>query len=106
MSRTVLLPIFNNLDFKYTITLNSVGVTLRFRWNTKTKHYHMDVYLRDGTMLLEGRKVVVGTSILSTAMYVYGIKGYFLLSPADDKIEDNEDNRKNWADKYALAFIT
>lgn len=106
MSNTTLLPLFNELDFQYSITLNSVGLNVRFRWNTKTLHYHMDVYLRDGTMLLEGRKVVVGTPIASTALYVYGVKGFFLLGPISAAIEDNEDNRKSWADKYVLGFTT
>ena len=105
MSDYTVLRLYNLYANTYTTTIENVDVLLTFFWNTRTAHYHMDMQLRDGTYLLQGQKMVVGSPVLSTAMYSAGIVGNIVVVPLNDNVEETTDSRKGWSSNYALSYI-
>ena len=105
MTTHTLLPLFNDPYFTYTTTLGSVGVKLVFEYNNRSKHFHISLYLRDGTAVMVGRKLIATTLIFNPAMEAVGLSGGFIITPILLSIEETEDTMLNVADNYYLAYV-
>ena len=57
---TVQIPVTKDPNSEVTVNLSGVNYTLRFRWNTRSEAFYMDVLDEDGDILAAGRKVIVG----------------------------------------------
>ncbi len=99
------LPLYNQAAFSYTTTLGSVGVALKFEYNTRTKFYHVTVVLRDGVEILSEKKLLPNTYLSNSYMKDAGITGVILLSPKSDKIDLNNVTPDNFADNFLLSYF-
>ena len=104
MSVTTIIPIFDSSNFTYSTSVDGVDVEVACVWNTKTTHYHLTVSLRDGTVLIDGNKMVVGYPIFNTASLNAGLKGAFYLFTFNDTIEDIAETRENIAANFILTY--
>lgn len=105
MKNTYLLPLYNDNYYTYTTNLGISSVRLSFLWNGKTTAYHLTVSLPDGTVVIDGVRLVPNFKILTSASFAAGLKGAFFLNPINQGIEDNETNRKNLADNYLFSYV-
>ena len=105
MQVTIILPLFKDRVFSYNTTLNNIAVTLNFKWNAYTQHYHMDAKLANGTTVLEGRKLVPSFSIDSSAMASNGLTGAFMLFPSSYSLLDSGTAMYNLSENFALCYF-
>lgn len=101
---TTLLPLFFDRGFSYTVNVQGTSVELSFYWNSRSKHYHFSVKLRDGTIVVEENKLCVGTFISTAAMAKYGFTGSFFLARISPSVEDNETTRYNMVDNFVFCY--
>ena len=99
------LPLYNDASFSYSVTLSNVSVNLVFTYNNRSQHFHLTATLRDGTVLLEGRKIVPRYNIFSTEMFEAGVTGSFYLFPTDDATTESEATTKLWVNYYLFGYI-
>lgn len=104
MATYALLNTFTDSDFSYSTSLNNVALNLRFTYNHRTEHYHLTVTMRDGTELVSGQKLCVGSGIANAAMFDKGLTGIFMLIPRTDSIEDNATTRKDMPANYIFSY--
>lgn len=104
MKNTYLLPLYKDTYYTYTVNLGVNNVKLSFLWNNKTTAYHLTVSQPDGTVLIDGVRIVPDFKILTSASFAAGLRGAFSLTAINADIEDNETNRKNLADNYLFSY--
>lgn len=104
MAITSVLPLFNDKYFSYSTSVDNIAVNITAVWNTRTEHYHLTVSLTDGTIIIEGVKMVVGYPIFTTQSFVAGLSGGFYIFPISDLVEDNAATREALADNYFLTY--
>ena len=105
-STFTIIPITNNSFFSYTTTLDDLDVRLTFQWNSRTEHYHVDIQLRDGTYIMQGQKLTVGSYQLTTNTFNSGMKGGLILFPVNDSVVESAETRKSWASNYILSYVS
>jgi len=105
MTTFAIIPTFVEQDFSYSTTLNGYDVSIRFTYNNRTAHYHITVTTRDGTTVLEGRKVVPSNPISSSEMFEAGLTGYFRLIPLNENAVDTEATLNNLPENYIFVYI-
>lgn len=103
---TTLLPTYNEPAFSFQTTLDDVSVFFDVVWNNRTEHYHLTLTLEDGTLLLDGQKLIVGCPINTSAMFANNLRGAFNLVPIDNNIEDNATARENWVDNFMFSYTS
>lgn len=103
---TLILPLYNDYFYSYSTTLENLSVTLRFEWSARTEHFHFSVILKDGTILVEGQKLVPSFPIQTFAMYENGLTGVFFYTPISSSTEDSGAARLKSADNYILSYST
>jgi len=106
MTTFAIIPTYEGTDFSYSTTLDNNDVTIRFIYNTRTLHYHITLTTRDGSTLLEGRKLIHDNAISSSEMFEAGITGYFRLIPKNDLVIATEDTLRNLPSNYILVYIS
>lgn len=107
MTLTVtLLPLYNQASVQYSVNLGTSACTLLFNFNNRTGYYHLTVTLSDGTIVMNGRKVVPRTNIFTSDMYDKGLKGSFYLQPKEDSIIESPETIMFWADNYLFSFTS
>lgn len=105
MTDSVIFNIQDDVDLEWTATVDDVFVNIRSVWNSRSKHRHLTVILSDGTVLIDGRKIVDDYVMFSSDMYKYGMTGGFIAAKLPN-IESTEDTRKYWSDNYTFAYIS
>jgi hypothetical protein len=105
MTTFAIIPTFSDKDFSYSTTLNGYDISIRFIYNTRTSHYHITATMRDGTTVLEGRKLVASNPISSSEMFAVGLTGYFRLIPLNENVSDTESTLKNLPENYIFVYI-
>lgn len=76
----VVLPLYEDADYKYSVALEGEAFTFRAYYNERTLLWHYDVRFEDGTPLLLGSALVpsypIGVDYILTPL-----TGYFSLVP-------------------------
>ena len=63
---TLRLPVKNGLPaYRFSVELDGVLYSFRFRWNVRDNHWFMDIIEADGSAVIDGVKVVNSDDLLS-----------------------------------------
>ena len=101
----VLLPLFSDTYYKYSVTLESKQFTVVLKQNQRAKAYIMDLYDVNGLPVFQGQKLVPSTNITGgSSLSAKGLTGYFYLAPLQDNVvyEDVLDNLDSY---YAFVYF-
>lgn len=81
------LPLYNDLKYRYAISLEGQSWQLTFYWNERCSQWHMDIRMEDQTPILLGYALVPQYPMcVDYVLEDYGLSGYFLLLPVNSTI--------------------
>ncbi len=106
MSEVYKLPLSNSTYFSYSTSIVGIDVSITFIKNTRNNYYHFSVSLRDGTVVIDGMKLVTNFEMLTSASFESGLRGYFLLIPRDENIIESEETISKIADNFIFGFVS
>lgn len=100
------IQLFSEPNYKVDITLESNAFKLNFVWNERLKRYSFDLLKSDGTPVFEGLILSEGrmTPLANSNMNLYGLHGYFLLSPLDSSLTITDEFYRDWANYFILTY--
>ena len=104
-TKIVSLPLFDEVDYKYSITLEGEYYSFRFIYNEYMEMYTLQISDVKNGVLISGVGVVANYPML--ADYVIGnLSGALLMSPKSDKdIEFYKLYPSNLSEYYILSYI-
>lgn len=101
------IPLYSDPYFSYSVALEGVNRTLTFKWNTRTSSWSFNVVHDDGTVIVQGIRLVLDYPILVD--YRLGGKeltGYFVLVDSGDfpsnKLSTSPDALPQW---YKFFYV-
>lgn len=78
------LPLFSDLDYRYSISLQGVSWQFRFYWAERAKQWHMDIRQDNNAPVILGYALVAQFPILEDFhLESYGLTGRFSLMPVN-----------------------
>lgn len=80
--RVVELPLYQDAFYSYSVSLERVSYTIKFRYITRMQKWVFDLYTRDNLPVLLGQVIVPEHPIALD--YVTPLSGYFWLAPLPD----------------------
>lgn len=91
--RYVTLPLYQDTNYRYTVSLENRQRTLAFYWNEREGAWHFDLKNIDGTPILLGQKIVPQYPIaVDYRLEGFDLTGYFVLMPNNisSKVDPND----------------
>lgn len=81
------IPMYNERNYSYGVSLEGRSYVLSFYWNRKAKQWHMDLRLEDRTPILMGQALVPQYPMfVDYNLEELGMTGYFELMPVNVSI--------------------
>jgi len=78
------LPLYSDLDYRYSISLEGVSWQLRFYWVQRAKSWHIDIRQDNNAPVVLGYALVAQYPILEDFhLETFGLTGRFLLMPVN-----------------------
>lgn len=78
------LPLYSDLSYRYSSSLETVSLQFKFYWNTRAKQWLMDIRLEDQTPLVLGYALVPQYPMLvDLPLENVGLSGHFELLPVN-----------------------
>jgi hypothetical protein len=85
-SNFIELPLFDDIDYEYTVALEAVAYRLRFYYNARNESWALDISFADGVPITLGNRVLPGYPMTIDDTKPYS--GFLYLEPIGE--EDNE----------------
>lgn len=102
---TLLVPKFDDSYYSQQVTLNGEVFKLEFKYNIRQDFWTIDISRRDGTPLVQGRKVVVDFPLFTRFGYKQDMPlGEFFLNDSEGTTQ--EATRQTFLEQYLLTFFT
>ena len=74
------LPLYTDPSYQYNASLENQSRRFRFNWNDRTASWYMSLYNDDGSVIVEGYKLVPQFPMMvDYDLSSLGLTGYFLL---------------------------
>lgn len=96
--RFVNLPLYSAAFYSYSISLERVSYTIKFRYITRTQRWVFDLYTRDKQPVLLGQAIIPNYPI--SLDYVTPLSGFFWLTPLPDVDPYKAEQYPRDLDKY------
>lgn len=78
------LPLYEEEDYRYSLSLQTVSLQFRFYWSNRASQWHMDIHQEDQTPIVLGHAMVAQFPMLEDFhLETYGLTGHFELMPVN-----------------------
>lgn len=103
------LPLFSDPITSYSVDVEGVNRTIVFKWNNRTSNWHFDLINDDGTVVVEGIKLVPNYPMLvDYQLEEKDLTGYFCLVDAgsfpSNKLNVGPESLPQWYELYYVYF--
>lgn len=106
-SIAVELPLYSDPSYQYNAAVENKSRVFKFNWNDRSCSWHMDISNDDGTVIVQGIKLVPSyPMLLDYPLYKYEMTGYFVLM--QQNVAQNGSENKlitDIPDRYTLFYI-
>ncbi len=101
------LPLFTDVFYNYTVSLESRKYILSFIWNDRDNSWRMSIKLDDQTPVVLGYKLVSSYPMMADySLETYGLNGYFILAPKSVEVGLLSLDPNNMYQYYDLFYIS
>ena len=98
----LILPLYEDPDYYYTVPLENVAYKIRFYYNTRAERWVMDVRYADNEPIILNSAVLPNYPML--ADYPLPFSGFFLLNPKTEEINQVTSNPYEIWKYYELLY--
>jgi hypothetical protein len=102
--KSILLPLYEESDYFYNVTIERVSYRFRFYYNERMKQWILDIYLSDKTPIILGVCLVPSYPMLYDYLDVFN--GFLWLSPIGGNKNETISNPFELSKYYNLYYIT
>ena len=81
------LPLYNEPDYSYDVSLNRTSYTIRMFYNERSRSWHMDLQDQEGEYIFQGVRIAEETPLYSGSKDAIADGGYFYLMPVGERLE-------------------
>ncbi len=78
------LPLYNEPDYSYDVSLNRTSYTIRMFYNERSRSWHMDLQDQEGEYIFQGVRIAEETPLYSGSKDAIADGGYFYLMPVGE----------------------
>jgi hypothetical protein len=101
------LPLFAEPSYQYNAAIENQSRLFKFSWNDRTTSWHLDIKNEDGTVIVEGLKLVPSYPMLADyQLDQFGITGHLVL--VQENVGQNGSANlliTDIPDRYVLYYI-
>ena len=101
------LPLYQDLIYRYGVTLEEEAKQFTFYWNSRCAQWHMDIHNEDRTVIVQGIPLVTQYPILADfPLENHGLTGYFMLLPINtSQVQTLDDSSQIMPQFFELFYI-
>ena len=100
----IALPLYEEEDYSYTVTLEGEAYDLRIYYNTRMSKWFLDLVRDDGTPMVVGVGMEIYYPILRE-YYLEGISGFMWLQPIGDDGNESPEHPELLSKYYELFYM-
>ena len=101
------LPLYSEPSYQYNAAVENQSRLFRFNWSDRTASWHLDITNEDGTVIVQGLKLIPSFPMLiDYQLEEFGITGYLLLMQENTGQNGNANTLiTDIPDRYTLFYV-